>query len=123
MQFEEYDIVKLQDKLDFKDVYVVILKITEDKFKVKLLKQPSYNLVNKKFSDDIFKQFCHQDDEICNVPLNFDGDNFTFEVNKNMCQSLDKVVLIVLLKHLTYIDFAKDDLGKAVIRHSLDKLI
>lgn len=123
MEFEEYHIVKLHDKLDFKDVYVAILKITEDKFKVKLLKQPSYNLVNEKFSDDIFKQFCHQDDEIWDVPLNFDGVNFTFEVNKNMCQSLDKVELIVLLKHLTYIDFAKDDLGKAIISHSLDKLI
>ena len=123
MGFEEYEIVKLYDKIELKNVYVAILKVNEDKLKVKLLKQPSYNMINKKYSDDIFKQYCHPDDEVLDVPLNFDRDYFTFEISEKMCQPLDKVELIVLLKHLTYIDFTKDDLGKVVVSNALDKFI
>lgn len=123
MKFEEYDIVKLYDKVDMKDVYVSILKANEDKFKVKLLKQPSYNLVSRKFSDSVFKQYCHSDDEIYEMPLNFDNDYFTFEVNEKMCQPLSNAELVILLKHLTYINFAQDDLGKLIVSNSLDKFL
>lgn len=123
MEFEEYDIVKLYDKLDSKSVYVYIYKITGDVYSVKVLKQPSYNLISKKFSDSIFDQHCHQDDEVWDVPLNFDNVKCTFEVNKNMCQSLDRAELVILLKHLIYIDFTKDNVSKTVISSALDKFI
>lgn len=80
MKFEEYDIVKLYSLSDDKVVYVAILNIKNDIYKVKLLKQPSYSLINNKYSDNLFHQFCHQDDEVHNQLLNLNKDECTFEV-------------------------------------------
>lgn len=123
MEFEEYDIVKLYDKLDEKVVYIAILRTVGDIYLVELLKQPSYNLINKRFSDSIFKQYCHEVDEVTDVNLNFDSNNLTFEIHKNMCQPLNRGELVILLKHLNYIDFGKNKSEKMIISMALDKLI
>lgn len=123
MELEEYMIVKLYDKLDCKEVYVAILRIKEDVLKVKVLKQPSYNLINKRSSDSIFKQNCHEDDEVCSLPLNYDIDDMTFNVHVNMCEELSKNELIILLKHLTYTNFTRTLNNQAIFSEALDRLI
>lgn len=106
-----------------KVVYVAILRTVGDAHLVMVLKQPSYNLTNKRFSDSIFKQHCHEDDEVSDVNLNFDSNNLTFEVHKNMCQTLNRGELVILLKHLNYINFGNNKSEKMIISKALDKLL
>ena len=123
MNLDEYDIVKLYDKLDYRDVYVSILKINGNALRVKVLNQPSHNLSVKRFSDSIFKQYCRPDDEEWDIPLDFNVNEMTLNVNSYMCQELSSKELIDLLKHLTYINFSKTLTGQVIIAHGLDKLI
>ena len=122
MELEEYEIVKLYDKLDHKNTYVVILRVYGGILKVKVLQQPSYNLVNKRFSDDIFEQYCHSDEEAYCLPLDFNIDDMTLNVHINMCQELSRVELVDLLKYLVYTNLTKTLSGQAIMSHALDKL-
>lgn len=122
MTLEEYDIVKLHDKLDNRNVYVAVLRVNKNTAKVKLLKQPSYNLSVKRFADGIFTQHCHHDDEVYQQLLNFNQEDFTFEISESMWIPVIRDELIEILQHLIYINITKDDLGKSIVSNGISKL-
>lgn len=117
---EEYDIVKVYDKINQRELYVAVVSVKDTVAKVKLLNQPSYELHITKYADSIFAQHCHYDDEVYQQPLKFNKDRFTFEISESMWLPVSKDEEMKLIKNI--INTNIDGFRASLIIHELDKL-
>lgn len=120
---DQNEIVKLITK-DNREVFVSIVKqIKDNHYRVKILKQPIYEIATTKHCTSLFQQFCHEDDIIDSMLMQYDCETMTIEVYETMLKSVTNNELVDLLKHFNYTSFGDFTKNKSDRDVRLEKLI
>lgn len=126
MKFEQNEIIKLTT-FENKTVYAAVVKgYRENKhnmYLVKILKQPLHEIATLQTSTSLFKQFCHENDEILYIPMNYDSANMAITICENMMVHVTHNEIVDLLKHFNQTSFGNETANKSPRETRREKMI
>lgn len=123
MKFKQYRIAKLSTQ-DEKTVYVGIIKhLDNNTSRVRVLKQPIYEISTQVYSDQLFKQYCHEDDEVQYLKMMYISSTMSIVVHENMLQEVSHNEIVDLLKYFNHISFGESARNKSNENIKREKMI
>ena len=121
-EFEQYEMVRVYDKINEVYYIVAILRENGNCYTAKVLQQPPAVFVEKTYADDIFMHWGHPDDEPYQIPLTFNQERMTIQIHKGMCEPITHDARISMLKYLLYTNRMNSTHHQSIISEALDAL-